>query len=267
MFKLTCHYPRFAVLALAGLLLAAPVVAQNKRPDPDLDRVIEIARTSDSFAIAEYVQGSGDARQVADRYDRLVRSLYDKRELPAMIVTARAGILYCLTQSADNGARDPKLANDLKGAAKTIAYNLGANTWPGWDEKDIVLSPAEVAAGLDAARLNLRLGQELKRPPGPIAAAHWLLGAQLLAAGRHADAVKEFQASAAIARESKDAANELMSAGYAGLAKMLGKVGSDGEREFKAARERLETEKIQDGKFFSDQLETARKVFSRPPTR
>lgn len=263
MHRIPLNRSRFAALALLGLLLAAPSTAQNSRPDPDLERVIEIARSSDSFAIAEFVQSQGDDRQIADRYDRLVRSLYDKRQLPAMIATARAGILYCLTHSAENATRDTKLAADLKGAAKTIAYNLGANTWPGWNEAGITLTPTDVATGLDAARLNLRLGLELKRPSGPIAAAHWLLGAQLLAAGRHADAVREFQASAAIARASKDTANELLATGYTALAKMLGKLGPDGAQEFASARERLESEKIQDGKFFSDQLETARKVFAR----
>lgn len=250
-------------LALACALWATAVPAQNTKPDPDLDRVVEIARDSDSFAIAEYVQSQGDVRQIADRYDRLVRGLYDRRQVPAMIATARAGILYCLTRSGDAATRDGKLSTDLKGAAKTIAYNLGANTWPGWDDSGVSLTPADLAAGLDAARLNLRLGQELKRGPGPISAAHWLLGAQLMAAGRYADAAREFQTSATIAREAKQTGSEVMSQGYAGLAKMIGKLGPEGEREFRAARERLETEKIMDGKFFSEQLETARKVFSR----
>lgn len=263
MLTISSKKSRFAALVLAGSLVASMSFAQTTKPDPDLDRVVEISRTSDSFGIAEYIQSQGDVRQIADRYDRLVRSLYDKRQLPAMVATAQAGILYCLTRSADTATRDAKLSAELKGAAKTIAYNLGANTWPGWDDSGVKPSQADVAVGLDAARLNLRLGLELKRGPGPIAAAHWLLGAQLMAAGKYAESAREFQTSAGISREAKDAASELMSFGYSGLAKMLGKLGPEGEREFRAARERLESEKIKDGKFFSDQLETARKVFTR----
>lgn len=257
------------LLAIAvGIACAMPADAVQQGQDPQaavLDRIVEVVRTGDSYAVGQYVQSQGNPQQVANLYDRLVMALYlKKKDLRAVTVTAQAGIHYCLTQSAEAAAGDPRAADTFKGIAKTIAYNLASRTWSGWDEPGIRITAADLAVGLDAARLNLRLGQELRRGATPMGAAHWMLGAHLLAVGEYAAAVREFNASAGRAREAKDTGSDLLAQGFAGLAKLLGKLGDTGEKEFTTARNELASGRVKDGKFFADQLDTARKVFSRP---
>ncbi len=255
------------VLALI-LVSAQPLYALQPGQGPPgavLNRIVELVRTEDSYAVAQYVEAQGNPSQVGELYDRLIMALYfTKKDLPGVTVTARAGIHYCLTKSAEEAGRDPMASEKFKGTAKTIAYNLASCTWSGWDEPGIRITPADLSMGLDAARLNLRLGRELKRGDAPMAAAHWMLGAHLLAAGDYAAAVREFDASAVRAREAKDTGSELLARGFAGMAKQIGELDAAGEREYTAVRDELAAGKIKDGKFFADQLDTARKVFMRP---
>ena len=94
-----------------------------------------------------------------------------------MIALARAGIHRALFEADRVPTADPDAAEALRGQAKTIAYDLGANLWPGWQDEGIVLTPADLTTGLEAARLNLRLAEQLGRPALPRCNAHWLLGA------------------------------------------------------------------------------------------
>lgn len=252
------------LLALTGTLPLHAVQQGQEPPGAVLDRVVELVRTEDSYAVALYVQSQGSPPQVAGLYDRLIMALYfKKKDLRAVTATAQAGIHYCLIRSAEAVNKDPRAAETFKGAAKTIAYNLASCTWSGWDEPGIRITPADLAVGLDAARLNLRLGWELKRGPAPMAAAHWMLGAHLLAAGDYTTAVREFEVSATRASEAKDTGSDLLARGFTGLAKHLGKLDAVGEKEYTAARDALASGKIKDGKFFAEQLDTARKVFMR----
>jgi hypothetical protein len=110
----------------------------------------------------------------------------------------------------------------LRQRAKHLAYNAGSFTWPGWREAEIDPSPADLAFGMDCARLNLRLAIELNRPPMGLSKAHWLIGAHAMALGDFDLAAKEFQ----LAREGLSPENEsekaldYADAGYWALARL-----------------------------------------------
>lgn len=225
-----------------------------------VDKAIAIAVEHDTFRANEFLQSQGEAAVVADLYSRLLRKIYrEKKNVPLMVMLGRSGIDYTLAQSR---AAEPASALQLKGIAKEIAYNLGANTWPGWNDEGIVITKSDLAAGLDAARLNLSLAVELKRNDEAVANAHWLLGAQLLAAGKSEDAQQSFAEAAAKFRAAGKTQSEFMSRGYAGIAEMTAeKTKEVGKKKFDLAVEALLKDNSDDARFFVEQLQTASKVF------
>ncbi len=151
---------------------------------PMYDQFLTIAHNHDLFTALDHLHSSGTPTQVATLYDQLLRDAYWKhKNLPLATTLATAGIHFCLTHAHHaHLTPDPSLATSLKSSAKALAYNLASFTWPGWDEPGISPTPADIALGHEAAKLNLRLALELQKPPDKIRNAHWLLGAHLLAA-------------------------------------------------------------------------------------
>jgi len=163
-------------------------------------------------------------------------------------------------------ATDKERAAEQRGHAKAMAYNLGANCWPGWMEGGITVTSTERAVGLDAARLNLRLAIELHRPPGPQGHAHWLLGAQLLAAGRFDDAAAQFSASAKQFVAARNPVEEQMALAYEKLTRRLQFMGDAARREtLKQSLAALDAMDNEDAKFFADQVRIAEKAFTSQP--
>jgi len=139
-----------------------------------LNTAIEIAETDDTFKAFAYLQSQGEPIVVAGHYSSVFRKVHrEEKDVPLMVMFGRAGISYSLEQARVAEKTDEDAANKLKGYAKSIAYNLGANTWPGWNDKGIFIDNSSKKAGLDAARLNLRLAIDLKRNDEVLGNAHW----------------------------------------------------------------------------------------------
>jgi hypothetical protein len=231
--------------------------------DPLSVQIRKAVQTGDSYAIGEIMTRRGDPRTVARLFTETARDIYWKdHDLPAFVELSRRGIDYCLTHAAEVEKTDTSLAQDLRGAAKTISYNLASFLWPGWDEPGVKLSAADITIGFEAARLNLRLGAELQRGPEPMSSAHWMVGAFSLATGDHASAIASFEKSRDVATAGNLQANALLATGYIGITRAAGKIDAPrGEKELADAKAALASEKIQDGPFFADQLATAYRVF------
>jgi hypothetical protein len=225
----------------------------------ELGRVVH---AGDSYRIVEIMAMQGEPLQVATLYFSALGKLYRADDLRSVVVVGQKAIDYCLTQAVEAGKRqDPSLETELRGRAKEISYNLGSYTWPGWAEPGIQIGPADMAAGFEAARLNLRLGEQLKRGPEPMSRAHWLLGAHALAAGKHSDAVEHFQLSAQLAGVAGNRSEELLAQGYRALTLIAGKAArADGEAELKRVKDALRVGNPKEGQFWIDQLETASRV-------
>lgn len=219
----------------------------------------------DSYAAFAHLESQGTPEVVAVRYGKLLQHLHNERkDLPEMIMAARAGIDFALRQAKVHEASDEKATADLRGQAKAMAYNLGANCWPGWKEPGITIGPTELTIGLDAARLNLRLGIELQRPAEPLAHAHWLLGAQLLAAKEYDAASAEFIKSAQKFAAANKPTEERMALAYEKLTRRLQRAEDAAAREtLQAALAALEKLDNDDARFFAEQIRTAEEVFAK----
>ncbi len=257
--------PLLAAVLTTSLCGLAHADDKSTKQSALLDKTIAIAAEEDTFQAIAFLERQGVSTVVADHYSQLLRTLYfEKKDVPLMVTFGRAGINYALAQARIAEAMDAETANKLKAIAKTIAFNLGANTWPGWNDAGIVIDRSNKQAGLDAARLNLRLAIELKRNDDVMANALWLHGAQLLAANQPQSAVKAFRDAAEKFRVAKKPESVLMAEGYIGIARMTVDSTRDaGKKELQDALKSLVEHGSQDAKFFAEQLETAAKVFSK----
>jgi hypothetical protein len=243
-----------ALLILALLALALPAGAA-----PDGAAVVTKVRAliadQDVYAAIEYVQSLGEPPVVAKAYGQLVMDLYWKaKDVPAVVVMGRAGILYALTKANELEAVSPEKAAPWFGQAKMIAYNVGSFTWPGWAEKGVKTGPADARAGRQAADLNLRLAIKLGVPSEKLSAARWLVGAHLLTANEHAAAVRAFTAAGKLSQEAKDPAGEQMNAGYVGIGLILSGAEPSGRKAMDAAIRKLAAIGTDDSKFYAKQL-------------
>jgi tetratricopeptide (TPR) repeat protein len=105
--------------------------------------------------------------------------------------------------------------------AKTISFNVGANTWPGWGDDGVEISPYQRKAGIEAATLSLRLVNELNLGPRQMGNAHWLVGAHHIAAGRPEAALASLDEAARAFASAGDRPSEMMARGYCALARKL----------------------------------------------
>ena len=260
----------FALAVTAAVSLVAIDSSSGEEPTANeqpawLQATLKTWTEEDSSAAFAQLEGSGTPGEVAERYGILAQYLFnDRKDLAAMILASRAGIHFNLTRASALDATDKTAAADHRGHAKAIAYNLGANCWPGWSDPGISITTTEREIGLDAARLNFRLAMELRRPAEPRAHAHWLLGAQLLAAGQFDAAAAEFAASGRQFAEADKPIEEQMAVAYEQLTRRVQQVSDAARREqltgSLAALEALDND---DARFYAAQIRTAEKVFAK----
>jgi hypothetical protein len=224
-------------------------------------RAIELLEQQDSFAAIKFLESIGNPLEVTNAFSQTVMDLYWKKQnLEGFIAIARAGIQYALQASMVLGAEDEEAGTKLKKAARAISYNLSSFIWPGWDETVFKITDSEIQIGLDAARASLRLVEELDESDISRSRAHWLLAAQLLASGNQKEAEAEFQKSSECAATAEAAGEELLAEGFICICQL-----ADTEQKYSAEQSlkdvltKLET--VEEGNFFAEQLETAKKVF------
>jgi len=237
----------------------------NAKPDQAkvLQKVKSLLSGGDSLEAVKFVNGLGEPLDVAKRYAGLVGDFYSKeRSIPDMITMGRAGLQYCLTRAEELAAEAPETAKSLKGVAKVISFNLAANAWPGWGEEGIVISRHDLLAGLDAAKLNLRMVKELKEGPVPLSTSYWAIGAQHLALSDYDKALEAFASSMEMATKGDDKGAQWLALGYIGITNILAGGKDEGQKQLNEALADLQKIDTDDTKFFIDQLKTALKVFS-----
>lgn len=225
-----------------------------------LDDVMKCLAENDSFAAIEFLNRPRETLTIARAYANVVNHLYWKaKNLPAVIAMARAGIQYGLSMALLEP--DPQQAAELRSVAKGMAYDLASFTWPGWNEEGIRIGPSELAVGLDAARTNLRLAQQLNKGDLPLARAYWMLGAQLWAAGDCDEAQRNFNESVKHAASAGSEAEALLAKGYAAAVAILHSHESEIVRN-QLKRIKLQLADMEAGSFMVGQIDTAMKVFA-----
>jgi hypothetical protein len=223
------------------------------------EELFEVARDVDLFAAIDRLYAEADPDRAAQVFGQLAKRLYtqDKRVARSSAV-ARAGIQYCLYYSGDAAKR-----NRMRQWAKSLAYNLAANCWPGWGDDGIEITPSDLELALDAARLNVRLALELSKGPLAESKGHWLMGALLLAQGKREQAGCEFTFARERARLAEHPEDEQMNAGYEALVGILQGEAS-AHADFRGVVDRLSAaDASEDARFYGQQLKTALTIFQR----
>jgi hypothetical protein len=227
--------------------------------------VKKLIEANDGYAAIEMVQEKGSYAEVAQRYEFLVRDLYwQERALHAVVPIANAGILYCLNKADELSEKDAEGASKMVNYAKIMSFNLSSFTWPGWDEKGIVITEHALVAGLEAAKLNVRLVEKLGGNHGQLSNSYWAIGAQYIALKEYASAITAFESAAEYAKKAGGKDAELMNNGYIAMTKVL--EGSEKEKaqaDFDKIVKALKDTGTDDANFFADQLVSALKFFSR----
>jgi hypothetical protein len=112
----------------------------------------------------QFIEAAGNPVIVASAYRAFAQALYrQNKDVQHMIDAGRRGIKFALDHAARIESDDPATAAKLMEIAKTISFNVGANTWPGWGDDGVEISPDQRKAGIEAAMLSLRLVNELDR--------------------------------------------------------------------------------------------------------
>jgi hypothetical protein len=183
-----------------------------------------------------------------------------------MIDVGRRGISYALDHAARLETDRPAVGAGLREIAKTIAFNVGANTWPGWGDDGVHISCDQRKAGLAAAMLSLRLVNELNLGPQRMGTSHWLVGAHQIAARQYEAAIEAFDAAAQAFAAAGDRAAETMARGYRALA---GKLRRENVAAAQAELDRVLQDLAQQGseaaKFFQSQIARADHIFCEGP--
>ena len=226
-----------------------------------LDAVLEFLTKGDSFVAIEFLSQQDDPLVAADVYNKALKQLYsEEKDIQTVIYMGRAGIQHSLSSATAVGM-DVGRARELKDRARAIAYNVASYTWPGWDEPGIDLGRSEVAQGLDAAAAAARLSAELRMDTIGQSRSIWMLAAQQMAAGDLAEAAGNFKKAAELARTAEAPAEAMLSDGYATLVSLLASPDDSAvEARYMDVKRQLTAE--EDGQFFIEQLDTARRVFS-----
>jgi hypothetical protein len=225
-----------------------------------LDTAIALLNTQDSGAAIDYLNRQDDPAIVLDTYVRLVRHFYwTDKNLPRVVLLARAGIQYGLTISVT--ADDLELTGQFKSTAKAIAYDLASFTWPGWAEPGLVIGPTDLAIGLDAAKINLRLANELNKGDLPLARAYWMLGGQQLAGGSLSEAEASFSQAEHYAAAAGEEGERLLAQAFGLITSLLASPdASDAHTHLAQLKDSLRHQ--EHGDQFIDQIDTAWQVFA-----
>jgi hypothetical protein len=215
-------------------------------------------RDQDTFAVIEQIVLTSDCLEAAKHLHEIAKHLYWKeKNLPACIAMMRAGAQLGMTARETDHSR----RYSLRSAAKAMCYDLASFTWPGWNESGIIIAASDLEVGLDAARANLRLGEELNKGDLPLSRAHWMLAAHLMAIQRYAGAIAHFDQAATYAEQADSHPDALLSRGFADLAKLLDRP-DDVEAAARLQQTKADIAPLENGPFFVSQIETAASVFA-----
>jgi hypothetical protein len=239
--------------------------ADTVAPVAIVAKAVELACGVGIEAACRYLESQGDPLAVADQYAKAARSLYnDRKDVSTMLALGQSGVAYALRKALDLEASDAHKSKTLKEIAKTLAFNVSANAWPGWNDEGVAVTRDHIDSGLNLAQTCKRLVEELDLGPKRLANAYWLIGAHYLASGHLSEAAAAFDASAAGYRAAGDVAAEGMIRGYRALTQKLGSAaGLAAERELQRAYAELDAIGSDEARFYRAQISTADRVFSR----
>jgi hypothetical protein len=228
--------------------------------DDPLNLALEAFDDGGVGAAVAAMKAIDDPAQASSGFDRLSRKLYNARtDVTNMIAVAEAGIAFCLDQAQRTDSSE--IARELKTTAKTIAFNAGANCWPGWGDDGIDIAPTHIRSGVKLAEVCRDLVAELQLGHKQAGNAIWLIGALKLAAGDPTAALDAFQQARGLAEAGGNEVGVRMAAGYCALARKADAATAPaGAQELELALMRLRELDSKEANFFVQQLVTADRI-------
>jgi DNA polymerase/3'-5' exonuclease PolX len=223
---------------------------------------LRLAAAEGLGAACQFLETAGEPVAVALAYKDFAQALYrQNKDVEHMVAAGRRGSEYALDHAARVQCDNPETAAKLKEIAKTISFNVGANTWPGWGDDGVKISSDQRDAGMEAAMLCLRLVDELNLGPRRMGSAYWLVGAHHIAARRPQAALDALdQASMAFA-SAGDCPSEMMAQGYGALARKLRpETRAAAQAELDRALQCLGQEGSEAAKFYQSQIAVADRI-------
>ena len=247
---------KFILIFLLGVSMA------SAKDIPNLAIEIKIRLEKNPETAFSWIEAQGSPTEVCDIYDKVVRDLYwlDKGA-KNLVVVGNRGITFCLEQANQYVKTRPELENLFKSQAKTIAYNVAANSWPGWGDDGVSITTNETQIGLEAAKLNLSLAFELKKSDDKIAAAYWLLSAMQLALAKYMDGLNSIDLSNEYAVKAGDETVLAYNESFKGLILLALGRQNEGVLFFDTGISKLKSIGTDDANSYISQLEVARKIF------
>jgi hypothetical protein len=217
-----------------------------------------------SSAVAE-ITALGYTQAALEALEQLCKRAYhDLKSVPIMTAIAWEAVGFGLKCAA--ASPDRESANMYKARARAIAYNAGANCWPGWGDA-VEIKSVDIAEGLKLAQRSYDLVEELGLGDKAMGSAVWLIGALQMACGRMSTASAEFLRAEEVFHAAQLAPQAAMARGYAALAdKALPESHLRGTESLAAILRSLRAMESREARFFADQLVTADKIFSAKGT-
>jgi len=244
------------VLAVGAILSGAVVVQGGEAVERLQSQAIEAFDRGGVSALQQALQPA-DPQSALVVWDRLGRLLFSERhDISASIAVRQAGMAFGEQKLVEIEPHDPVGAEPLRWRLKVLTFNLAADLWPAWEDSP-ALTDEQLAIGLQAARRNRELTEAAARGPGTLAIADWMVGAHLLAAEQHAEAIARFEASASWARDAANPAAEQSARAFRALARLLRDENDGSARaDLETARSAL-LQMVGEGPFLEAQLDPA----------
>ncbi len=224
-------------------------------------KALELLAEGNVPAAVGEITSIADAQAALEALARLCQRAYrDLKNVSAMTAVAWEAVRFGL--KCAEGSADPESAARYKARARAVAYNAGANCWPGWGDA-VEIAPADIAEGLKLAERSCQLVEELHLGEKAVGTSWWLVGALQLAAGRASMARSQFRLACEAFQTAQLPVQAAMARGYVALAdKALPGSHSPGGEQLATIIQSLRGMESREAQFFADQLLTADRIFS-----
>lgn len=224
---------------------------------PDVHSLLDEWDEHDSVAVCATLSNRPDPVDTMALVRSLVRHCYwTRKDLPRVVMVARCGIQLGLDRAAAlERADDASTAHAVRSEVKALCYDLASFTWPGWEEDGVLITINDTTIGLDAARANVRLADELDKGDLARSRAQWMLGGQLLEAGDYDGAAAAYREGVRLAEAADSPADALSSTGFVRLIGAARGAVLDLDDVVAGLRE------VEHGQMYIDQLSRAARVY------
>jgi hypothetical protein len=237
------------------------VKSEETHTAPPESKAFDLLAAGNVSAAVAATTASADPQTALEALAQLCQRAYsDLKSVPTMIALARESVGFGLECAA--ASPDPESASRYKGRARAIAYNAGANCWPGWGDA-VEIKPADIAEGLKLAQQSYELVGELGLGEKAIGTSLWLVGALQMAAGGLSTAIAQFLRAEEAFQAAQLPVPAAMARGYVALAeKALPESRLRGTESLATLLRSLGEMESREAQFFADQLLTADRIFS-----